>query len=70
MSTEIDTIHTRELATPTDTARSETRLVRVDVSGVSLSDVQWLATERGDTRVHVERRNGTTYLVGDRRPSA
>lgn len=82
MAANIDQIRTRESAdhgtTGHETSTSgdhppddETRLVRVDVSGISLSAVQSIVRDRASTPVYVEHRAGTTYLVADRdRPIA
>lgn len=66
MAAGIDTIRTQDRRGPVDRVRSDTRLVRVDVSGIPLADVRQLARERGETPVHVEHRDGMTYLVADR----
>lgn len=78
MSAGIDQIRTREPGAEIGESRStetladdDTRLVRVDVSGVPLADVRSIVRERGSTQVYVEHRAGSTYLVGDRdRPIA
>lgn len=64
MAAEIDQIRTRPPAEQSEPT-GDARLVRVDISGLRLSDVSEFARERGDTPVYVEHRAGNTYLVAE-----
>jgi len=61
MAAEIDEIRLRD----DSESQADPRLVRVDVSGLRLSDVREVASERADTPVYVEHRAGSTYLVAE-----